>query len=80
MHVLRVMDVASRCGVHIQTLYRIIKRDASFPRSFQLGRSRVWDEEDIENWLRKQKEMDHGSEIEERDQRADVRPADCPAE
>ena len=60
MKIMSVKAAAEKLGVHTNTIYTWV-RDHGFPKSFEVGGKSVWDEEDIDNWLKAKKEMSHGS-------------------
>lgn len=61
MNTLRVEAVASKVGLGVSTVWQWSRR-GDFPKPFLLSNMvAVWDEEDIDNWLKAKKEISHGS-------------------
>lgn len=61
MKTLRVEAVAAKVGLGVSTVWQWSRR-GDFPKPFSYNSTVVvWDEEDIDNWLKAKKEMSHGS-------------------
>lgn len=52
MKLLRPREAAAALSVSLATLWRIRKRDATFPRAFQIGAQAVaFDEDELRAWV-----------------------------
>jgi len=61
MKTLRVEAVAAKVGLGVSTVWQWSRR-GDFPKSFPLSNMVVvWDEEEVDNWLKAKKESSHGS-------------------
>jgi prophage regulatory protein len=58
MKCIRIQRLASKLEISRATIYRWLRDDSSFPRSFNIGAGSAvaWDEAEIDSWLCSHKE------------------------